>query len=126
MNAPGVLGLGSWSPTVFHKVQVIAISGDGSFTRPNDPAAKKAVENPDHPVRAKIARINQIISKFDDGMMVRFVDINHHFLETDGRLSKKIMANFLHPTIRGYEIWSGLVAPRIREMLETPAKSVGK
>jgi formylglycine-generating enzyme required for sulfatase activity/tRNA A-37 threonylcarbamoyl transferase component Bud32 len=45
MNDKRVLGLGSWkSPTTFHQVEIVEISGPGTFTRPDDPAAKKAAQ----------------------------------------------------------------------------------
>jgi eukaryotic-like serine/threonine-protein kinase len=43
LRDPTLLGLGSYaSPTVFHRVEIVELSGPGMFLRPNDPAAKRA------------------------------------------------------------------------------------
>ena len=39
------------------------------------------------------------------------------FLEPDGSISVEVMADGLHPTERGYEIWADAVMPTFREML---------
>src|SRR5262245_33035533 len=48
------------------------------------------------PIREKIATINKIISKLDDGKTVRYLDIGEKFLQKDGTLTKDIMPDFLH------------------------------
>ncbi len=43
LNDPSLLGIGAdQGKTVFHRVQVLEITGHGKFIRPNDPAAKAA------------------------------------------------------------------------------------
>jgi len=45
MKDATALGLGSFlSPMTFHRVAVVEVSGHGTFTRSDDPAAKKATE----------------------------------------------------------------------------------
>ena len=68
-------------------------------------------------LREPIRRINSIISGLDDGEYVRFMDIGDRFLEPDGSISVEVMADGLHPTERGYEIWADAVMPTFREML---------
>ncbi len=77
------------------------------------PRAPKA----DHPVRAKIAKINEIVSKLDDGKRVKYLDIGKKFLQDDGELTKEIMPDFLHLSQKGYEIWGDAVIPTIHAML---------
>jgi lysophospholipase L1-like esterase len=70
-----------------------------------------------NPYRASIREINTLIAALDDGEHLRFVDIGDRFLEPDGSISVDVMADGLHPTTRGYEIWAEAVMPTFREML---------
>jgi lysophospholipase L1-like esterase len=72
---------------------------------------------PTSPYRESIREINALIANLDDGEHVRFMDIGDRFLEPDGSISVEIMADGLHPTERGYEIWAEAVMPTFREML---------
>ena len=73
--------------------------------------------DPTDPLREPIRRINDIISGLDDGEYVRFMDIGDRFLEPDGSISTEVMADALHPTELGYEIWADAVMPTFTEML---------
>lgn len=68
-------------------------------------------------IRAKLAQVNTLIAKLDDGKMVRFLDIGPKFLEADGTLPKSIMPDALHPNTQGYEIWAQAVEPAVSEMM---------
>jgi lysophospholipase L1-like esterase len=68
-------------------------------------------EKPADPLRAKIAQVNQIISRLDDGKNVTFLDIGTKFLQPDGTISREIMGDFLHPTEKGYQIWADAIQP---------------
>jgi lysophospholipase L1-like esterase len=70
-----------------------------------------------NPYRASIREINALIAALDDGEHVRFLDIGDRFLEPDGSISVEVMADGLHPTTRGYEIWAEAVMPTFKEML---------
>ena len=72
---------------------------------------------PTNPYRASIRQINALIGNLDDGEHVRFMDIGERFLAPDGSIPVEIMADGLHPTERGYEIWAEAVMPTFREML---------
>jgi lysophospholipase L1-like esterase len=74
---------------------------------------------PDSPRRAKIADINKMIAKLDDGKKVRYLDIGKKFLEADGTLPRTIMPDLLHLSARGYEIWGEAIDPLLHEMLGT-------
>jgi lysophospholipase L1-like esterase len=60
--------------------------------------------------------INEIISKFDDGERVHFLDISEKFLDQNGRLTKDIMPDFLHLTPKGYGIWADAIEPKLKEL----------
>lgn len=72
---------------------------------------------PSNEYREPIRQINALIANLDDGEHVRFMDIGDRFLEPDGSISVDVMADGLHPTTRGYEIWADAVMPRFREMM---------
>jgi lysophospholipase L1-like esterase len=70
------------------------------------------------PVRDKIKRVNDIISRLDDGgKTVKYLDIGDKFLQPDGTISREIMPDFLHPTAKGYQIWADAVKEPINELL---------
>ena len=41
-------------------------------------------------------------------------------LEPDGSISREVMGDFLHPTAKGYEIWSAELEPVLRKLLGEP------
>lgn len=78
------------------------------------PRAEKA----DNPLRAKIAEINTLIAKLDDGQKVFFLDIGQKFLEADGTLPKSIMPDALHPNANGYKIWAEAMQAKLDSLLK--------
>jgi lysophospholipase L1-like esterase len=58
---------------------------------------------------AKIPEINKTISALHDNRHVFFMDIGPKFLADDGSIPREIMAEGLHPTNKGYEIWAEAV-----------------
>lgn len=75
-------------------------------------------EKPDHPQRAQIAEINAAIAKLADGQHVRFLDLGPKFLAADGTLPKDIMPDFLHPGLKGYEIWAAAMKEPLAERMK--------
>jgi beta-glucosidase len=71
---------------------------------------------PDSPIRERINRLNGLLAKLDDGKTVRFLDIGPLFLSPDGSISSGVMADYLHPTLKGYEIWSKSMQPLLEEL----------
>ena len=75
-------------------------------------------ELPTDPSREKVRTVNAAISKLADGKNVVFMDIGDKFLNQDGVETRDILSDFVHPTIQGYEIWLGSVAPTLNEWLK--------
>jgi len=86
----------------------------GIFPRGNDP------QNPpgNARIRAAIINVNKALAAFDDGKKTRFLDIGSKFLDPSGAISKNIMADGLHPTAAGYQIWADAMQPLLDEMLK--------
>ena len=68
-------------------------------------------ESTTDPLRAKIAETNQEIAKLDDGQTVTYLNFNDKLLQPDGTLSRDIMPDLLHPSVKGYEIWADAIQP---------------
>ena len=75
-------------------------------------------EKSDNPFRVKIAAINDIIAKLDDGQKVFFLDIGPKFLQPDGTLTKDIMPDLLHLSPAGYQIWADAIQAKLAELLK--------
>ncbi|HTY62682.1 MAG TPA: GDSL-type esterase/lipase family protein [Acidobacteriota bacterium] len=73
---------------------------------------------PSDPVRAKIAEINGMIAKLNDGDRVQYLDIGPKFLDDGGNISKDIMSDALHPTTKGYEIWAEAVKEPLANLMK--------
>lgn len=88
------------------RVLLLAIFPRG--TDPNDPETIKT--------RGRLAETNQVIARLDDGDHVRFLDLSPKFVELDAGISKDVMADGIHPTAKGYEIWAEAMKPLLDEM----------
>jgi lysophospholipase L1-like esterase len=66
-------------------------------------------EKPDDPMRAKIAELNALLSKFANGTGITFLDLTSKLLQPDGTISRETMGDFLHPAEKGYAIWGKAV-----------------
>jgi lysophospholipase L1-like esterase len=65
----------------------------------------------------KVAEINAIIAKFDDGKAVFYKDIGKEFLDRNDGLSGEIMPDYLHLSARGYDIWGRAIKGDIEKVL---------
>ncbi len=65
-----------------------------------------------------IREVNQKIAGYDNGGSVRFLDIGSKFLDPDGKVPADIMADYLHPTEKGYKIWAAAMDPTLDEMMK--------
>ena len=72
---------------------------------------------PDIPsVKDRVTKTNQLISKFDDGKNVRFLDIGEK-LAPGGVISQTVYNGPIHLKSPGYEIWAEAVKPMVLELL---------
>jgi lysophospholipase L1-like esterase len=81
----------------------------GVFPRNADPA---------NPLRATIKEINGKLAKLADNKQVFFMDIGDKFLTADGTLTTAVMADGLHPTAQGYQIWADAIIGRVKELMK--------
>lgn len=72
----------------------------------------------DHPQRLQINQINTKLAGLDDGKNIHFLNIGPKFLAPDGRLSKEVMPDFLHPSTKGYEIWAEAIKSPLEQLLK--------
>jgi lysophospholipase L1-like esterase len=68
-------------------------------------------------IRAKVDDVNRLLARLDGRANVTFLDIGATFLEADGSISADVMYDFLHPTAKGYAIWSAAMAPVLDRLL---------
>jgi lysophospholipase L1-like esterase len=78
------------------------------------PRGESPTNNDKRPV---IQAVNRIIAHLDNGKTVRFLNLYDKFLAPDGRLSKQIMYDGLHPSLEGYHIWLDAMQPLLDEMM---------
>ena len=74
-------------------------------------------EKPTDPPRVNNDKANTLLAKLADGEQVVFLDINDRLLMPDGRLSKEIMPDLLHPKQKGYAIWGEAIEPTLKKLL---------
>ena len=60
--------------------------------------------------------MNAIIKGYVDGETVLWLDFNDKFFNAEGKLTKEVMNDLLHPNERGYQIWLDAVLPTFREI----------
>jgi beta-glucosidase len=73
-----------------------------------------------NPQRGRALQINQALRHLEDGRRVFFLDFGHRFLEPDGKISRAMMRDFLHPTEAGYRVWAEAMEPTLARLLEEP------
>ncbi len=66
----------------------------------------------------KVAEINAIIAKLDDGKTVFYKDIGQGFLDQNGGLSGQIMPDYLHLSARGYDIWGRAIKGDLERLVK--------
>jgi len=80
----------------------------GIFPRGEEPDAN----------RAAVEAVNQRLAAFDGrGGVVTYLDIGDRFLAADRSISRDVMYDFLHPTAKGYGIWSAAIEPTLTRLL---------
>jgi lysophospholipase L1-like esterase len=81
----------------------------GIFPRNADPA---------NPLRATIKEINSKLEKLGDNNKVFYMDIGNKFLTPDGTLTTEVMADGLHPTAKGYQIWADAIIDKVQTLMK--------
>lgn len=69
-------------------------------------------------VREKLKTVNAELAKLDDGNKTRYLDIGAKFLDAEGNLPADMMPDFLHPNVKGYQIWAESMQPLLVEMMK--------
>ena len=70
----------------------------------------------DDPKRLANEKVNALIKPFADGVTVRWLDFNQKFFNAEGRLTKEVMNDLLHPNEKGYQIWLDAILPVFKEL----------
>ena len=73
-------------------------------------------QSPDDPLRAKVAQVNTLIAGLE-GKGVTFLDVGADFLQSDGTLSPRVMPDFLHPSLLGYQIYTAAIWETLTSLL---------
>lgn len=73
-------------------------------------------EKPDG-ARQKNEEVNAIIAKMEDKKTLKYLDIGDKFLSADKTLGKDVMPDFLHPNLKGYEIWAKAINDSVKQLI---------
>lgn len=74
-------------------------------------------ERADGQLRSKVTAANALIASLGEREQVSYHDIGAAFLEEDGTISTEIMADFLHPTEKGYAVFAEQLNAILEPML---------
>ena len=74
-------------------------------------------ETADDGQRRANEQVNAMLPRLADGDKVSFLNMNAAFLGPDGRLSKEIMPDLLHPNADGYRIWQREMQPTLERLM---------
>jgi beta-glucosidase len=106
------------------KLLILGIFPRGNDHDPNNPDPLLDSRYPDGPHvkagRAMLAAVNAQFATLDDGKNTRYLDVSDKFLDANGSLGKDMMADYLHPTPKGYAIWADAMQPLIDQMMGGP------
>jgi lysophospholipase L1-like esterase len=69
-----------------------------------------------------IDAINAQLAKLADGGTIRVLNVNAAMTDEQNRLLPGMMADGLHPALRGYQAWADGLKPILKELLGPPAK----
>jgi lysophospholipase L1-like esterase len=69
-------------------------------------------------LRASVKEINSKLAKLADNKQVFYMDIGDKFLTADGTLTTEVMADGLHPTAKGYQIWADAIIGQVKTLMK--------
>jgi len=90
----------------------------GVFPRGESLARDFIAKNENAKATDATGKINALISKLDDGKMVKYMDISKVFLNDDGTIPKTLMPDFLHLSEAGYRRWADTIEPTVWDMMK--------
>jgi lysophospholipase L1-like esterase len=90
----------------------------GVFPRAGKKPGADATEVKAADLHPKIAAINDLISKFDNGKSVHYLDIGKVFLDESGNMPKKLMPDYLHLSKDGYVKWAAAIKEPVEKLLK--------
>jgi len=67
--------------------------------------------------QAKLQKASELFSTAEEDPMVEFLDINSAFLNTEGKLTKEVMPDLLHPNQYGYALWAHALEPTMERLM---------
>jgi lysophospholipase L1-like esterase len=68
---------------------------------------------------ARIAQVNALIARLDDGKMVKYVYFGDKFLKPDGLLDPEVFTDKVHPNVpEGFRIWDEQIYPIVQQWLK--------
>jgi beta-glucosidase len=70
------------------------------------------------PLMTVINAVNAQLATLDDGRSVRYLDLGPKFIDPDGQISPAIMADGVHPTVAGFQVWADAMQPLLDEMMQ--------
>ena len=76
-------------------------------------------EKPTDGGRKKVMAVDELIRALGNDPRVTFINIGPQLMQTDGTISTNMMPDFVHPTAKGYEIWSAAIQPEINKYVQT-------
>ena len=69
----------------------------------------------------EINRINAELARMTDGRSIRYLTINDKLADSAGTLIDGVMADGLHLSLKGYQIWADALKPVLTQLLGPPA-----
>ncbi|HEY3329240.1 MAG TPA: GDSL-type esterase/lipase family protein [Capsulimonadaceae bacterium] len=88
------------------------------WPRGEDPNADAGIKA----MRQRITDANAIVARLDDGKTIHVIDIGNKLTTPDGKITKEIMRDYLHPTGAGYDIWVDAIQPYLDKYITLAAK----
>ena len=95
------------------KILVLGVFPRGQNGSPDYVKTHESTKPSDMP-----GKINTIISKLDDGKMIKYMDINKSFLGEDETIPKTLMPDFLHLSDAGYKRWAETIEPTLWNLMQ--------
>lgn len=71
---------------------------------------------PDSLTRKQVSEVNSLLAKLGRQRGVTYLDLSQTFLNPDGTISPEIMGDYLHPTPKGYVMWSQAMEPTLAKL----------